>query len=212
MLRWLKHLLSSGAHRNGGKSTDNPTNTAGPDLPVSFGYKATWIAVRSEDPAAVARALGLKNVKVASWADGVERADRLRGVFVSPPVDGWVLALGKLPDADGEAFESFLADLSRHLGQVFFFATHRVVEYHAWAAADAGRITRAFAFIGDQGEFPLNIGDRLPKETELGVGEPDMESAPDEDHVLAIAAALTINPLELEQHEDAVGPGLFGTR
>ena len=212
MLSWFKRFLSPAPHKDDASGTDDPSPSDGQDLPVSFGYKTTWIAVRSEDPGSVARALGLKNVKAASWANGVERADRQQGVFVSPPVDGWVLALGKLPDADGEAFETFLADLSARLGQVFFFATHRVVEYHAWAIADAGRITRAFSFIGDQGEFPVNTGEPLPEESELGIGEADLEAAPDEDHVLSIAAAWTIDPLNLEQHENAVGPGLFGIR
>lgn len=61
--------------------------------PASFGPKTGWIAARGVPAAAVVAALGLRDVRAASWDDGIEAAYQ-EGVFVGPPVGGWVLAAG----------------------------------------------------------------------------------------------------------------------
>ena len=179
------------------------------DLPISFGYKIAWIAVPSDDGRAVADALGLHQIKRSSWESGIARAHESKGIFVTPPVEGWTLAAGSLPEAGDDALLGLLENLSRQFGQAFYFASHRVVEYQAWARADHSVIQRAFAWIGESGEFPLNIGSRTPEEIELNTGVEELENAPDEETVLAIAAKWVLDPRQLDQ-TDANGPGWFG--
>ena len=45
-----------------------------PDSPVPFGYKRKWLAIKTEDPHAVAEALGFQNVEKA----GGKKASPLR--------------------------------------------------------------------------------------------------------------------------------------
>jgi hypothetical protein len=181
--------------------------------PSAFGYKIAWIAVPSQDGHALAEAMGLKRLKPSSWASGLEQAHNLRGVFVTPPMAAWTLALGNLPEASDSRFLPLMEQLSRTFQQAFYFGTHRVVEYQAWAIAKQGKTRRAFAWVGEQGEFVLNIGRRIPEEIELETGLEDFERAPDEETVLNLASRWVFDPRELDQQSAALrGPGWFASR
>src|SRR4051794_21763265 len=130
-----------------------------PDRPVAFGYKQCWFAIRDGQPPDVAAALGLQGIRPSPWKEGIERAydsgynPRRRlwrewvEMFVSPPVQGWTLAvggIGAIPSAGMSEWIPFLRDFSTRLGHVQYFGTHRVSSYVAWAKAEHGRIVRAY--------------------------------------------------------------------
>ncbi|MES2644409.1 MAG: hypothetical protein V4850_33290 [Myxococcota bacterium] len=187
-----------------------------PEQPVSFGYKCSWWAIRSESPARVIEALGLREARPVAWPEGVDRAHGGRGdgpaeVFVSPPIDGWVLVVGAPADFE-EAIEERLGELARVSAAldtvVQVFGTHRVVEYHAWAWADRGTIVRAFAFEGD-----VLVSRGAPTATEVDLEVPlelTEEDAPGEDHVMAVAGGWSLDPQTLDEHAP-VGRGWIGT-
>jgi hypothetical protein len=117
--------------------------------PEPFGYKIAWFAVRSEDPKKVAAALELTNVQPAGWKYGVAHAygnvENDYRVFVSPPVRGWVLALG-LPilfEADDHA-KTRMIELSRRFSEAEFFGSMRVSDVYVWGRAVDGRVVRYF--------------------------------------------------------------------
>jgi hypothetical protein len=178
-------------------ATDGAT-TEGP-VGATFGYKTAWLAVRDAEPDAVVEALALENTEPVEWEDGVERA-HARGVFVSPRTGGWVFALhqgwhDEPPD---------LAGLSRTLGtEVQHFATHRVVEAHAWTRAEAGRVTRAVRVVGETGE-ESELGERTHAEQGLELEDVDEET------VLAIAGAWSIDPRTLGRVPSESETGIFG--
>jgi hypothetical protein len=182
------------------------------DLPVSFGYKASWVAVPTADAAALAEIAGLHDLQRCSWKDGIERGYRREGVFISPTIATWTLAMGLHPDVSQDTFGAYLKKLSEGFGEAYYFGTHRIVGYHAWAKAKAGKIVRAFGYLGERGEFLVNIGERTADEIELGAGLVDDESAPNEETVLELASKWVLDPRELETYEDANGPGWFGVR
>ena len=94
-----------------------------------------WVAIRSTNPQAVQTALGLHNPTPCSWMDGMARVSDQK-LFISPPVNGWVLVVGSLlpePSEDVDACFRFLQRLSRELGEVQFFSVNRAVGHHAWA-------------------------------------------------------------------------------
>ncbi len=171
--------------------------------PTSFGPKTGWIAVRGVPAAAVVAALGLRDVRPASWDDGIEAAYQ-EGVFVGPPVDGWVLAAGSgilttLVDP---------AELSQRLGsQVQLFRTHRVVEGHEWFLADGGELIRAVRYLGETGQFQQS-GDPTDAERSLPLDGPDVIIS--EDDVFAIAGAWSLDPMTLHDHPSEPGPGTWG--
>ena len=64
-----------------------------PDNPIGFGYKSRWIAVKSGNQVSVANALELINVQKCNWESGFYAGPK-NSVFLSPPIDGWVLITG----------------------------------------------------------------------------------------------------------------------
>ncbi|MGW7611353.1 hypothetical protein ACWGKW_29655 [Streptomyces sp. NPDC054766] len=196
---------------------------------MSFGYKTSWLAVRDAAPEEVADALGLQNRRIMDWIDGTNAAYR-QGVFVARPVPGWTIAHGRIhlavgTEATDPRFPAWLQMLSTQLGDVQFFATDRIGEYHAWAKAESGALTRAYCYIGMSGDVPLHIGEPTGVELELGVGQRWLEDGwqdwreseldawsaamPSEHHVMRIAQNWGICPLDIP--DDAVDvPGIHG--
>src|SRR5262249_23606728 len=70
-----------------------------------------------------------------------------------------------IPSAGMAEWAPFLQDLSKKLGHVQYFGTHRVSSYVAWAKAERGHIIRAYGWAD---ETPVNLGARTAAEGELG--------------------------------------------
>lgn len=135
-------------------------------LPPQTRRPSSWLAIRSRDMVAVQIALGLRNAKPCSWAEGLMTARRL---FIAPPVNGWTLVFGSgLPDPgeDVDATFRFLRELSRKLGHVQFFQAESLLQHHAWVMAEFGRVVRAYAWAG---ATVWNQGVKTSAETALGV-------------------------------------------
>lgn len=191
-----------------------PDKFSTPDKPRAFGYKCAWLAIHSEDTKAILEALNLKNPRAANWATGIEQAYGLERVFVTPPVQGWTLVVGlALPEAGGSGHPDqctpLLRRLSKQLGEVQYFATHRVVEYHAWAKAENGVIARAYAYVGEEGITLWNVGVLTPEEKALGF-KFDETHFPNEEDVMKIAGKWSLNPLKLEEMNLQPGVGVVG--
>ncbi|MCZ8521780.1 hypothetical protein [Paenibacillus sp. KR2-11] len=192
---------------------------ASPDVPVPFGYKSQWYAVRSTDTQAVAEAFDLREALPCNWNSGLRRASDFTGVFVTPPLRGWILVVGwSLPDLSspqGEPYSvtSLLQRLSRDFGEAHYYATHRVVEYHAWAQATGGELVRGYAYAGESEETVLDIGERTAEERELGLSygssleegeeDDDVRMRPTEEDVVRLAGLWSVNPLAPPEPEKA---------
>lgn len=202
-----------------------------PDKPRSFGYKCQWLAIRTEETAAVADSIFLRNVRPCNWAEGIAGAYE-RKVFVSPPVSGWTFVVGNIlpgvgnpdgPDWLPDRCTPLIAHLSRRFEEVQYFGTHRIVGYHAWAKAERGRIVRVYAYLGEQGVTLWNRGEQTPEEHALGFNF--LESAdetedipfedlggtlPDEESVMQIAGKWSIDPQSLDGLDIETGLGIIG--
>lgn len=113
-----------------------------------FERPGRWLAIRSGSSRAVQVALGLADGLPCSWDEGLVEA-RDSKLFISPPVDGWVLVVGSsLPDPadDPDVAFHFLRRISRELGHVQYYGVHRVLHHHAWAIVDSGEVFRAYAW------------------------------------------------------------------
>jgi hypothetical protein len=199
----------------------------------SFGYKNAWIAVKDRNPDAVAAALSLRNVRPCDWDAGIKSAYRYpmtSSVFVTPQIDGWVLCVGFPLFAPAEARPPAFGSLARECAdklksEVQYFATHRIVESHAWARARPGTLERAYLYIGESGEKVLDEGAQTAEERVLGFAFLDPGSAEaqaadywerkdlthvGEQHVMALAARWSVDPSSLSERNLEVGDGLVG--
>jgi hypothetical protein len=193
--------------------------------PEGFGYKIAWLAIRTEDTHAVANALGLAGVHAASWAEGVKAAYDARqepraAVFLTPPVDGWTLAVlggGDLFDDDGTGGGALdLAALSRRFGEAQKFATYRVTECHEWQRWAGGFPVRRYRSDGSSWEIRFDEGDPAraegnpPHAADLDADNWEDFDLADESMVMSVAAEWSIDPTALEERADLPPSGLLG--
>lgn len=169
------------------------------------GRPVEWLAIKSRNPKAVQRALGLHHAKPCTWVEAMGEK-----LFIAPPVKGWILVLGTgLPDpgVDIDVCYRFVVDLSRKLGQVQLFNANEAVRHHAWVCARRGRIVRAYAWAGrtlwKQGketraerELGLRCFDYAESLGEKVFGEPDV-SETNMEKIPLLAGRWSLDPSRL---------------
>ena len=110
-------------------------------------YVLSWIAVRA-GAAAVASALGVQSPNACPIRDGLARtAADASLLFVSPPIDGFVLAVGRGLARD----EMLVASLSTTFGEAQAFHCDGKRDSYGWGRSVAGKIVRAVGW--NQGEI-----------------------------------------------------------
>lgn len=192
--------------------------------PESFGYKSQWLAVRATESEAVAKSLGIVNLRTIDWYTGLRQAEK-QGIFITPSVDGWVLVTGwglePLMPEDGFPRE-LVERLSAEFGEAQFFATHRGTDYHCWSKACGGKMQRAYCFCGSNGETLFLEGEPTPVEASVELintllpedqaqdWEDENVFFPDEDFVMQVAEAWSVNPMDLGSRDDIPGMGYVG--
>jgi hypothetical protein len=168
-------------------STKPVVFVATPDTPQGFGFKVMWFAIKTTDPAAVVDALEFGDATPANWASGMaaiyaERASKTAEpwVFVTPPLNGWVLAVSEdwpypiSPQSEsagehaiGKKFDVLFARLMKRFDDVQFFGSHRVVDFVTWARALNGEPIRMFGYAGGGGTVLVNFGVQTQEEAQL---------------------------------------------
>lgn len=96
-------------------------------------------------------------------------------------------------------------------GEIVLTATHRVSEAHSWELARDGVLLRRVVFAGDQGEA-LSEGEPTDVERRLGLEDVTFDSDVDEDTVMDIAAAWSLDPRLLDTTPTSAPTGTFGER
>ncbi len=110
-----------------------------------------------------------------------------------------------------------LAGLSRTFGEAQKFATHRVTEYHEWQRWVAGATTRRFAYSGVSGEVHFDEGSRgeaeegLLSQASIEADHWDAVEYPDEEVVMTIARAWSVDPTALDRRTDLLAEGLLAS-
>lgn len=182
-----------------------------------FERPTRWLAIRCPSILKVQSALGLNNPTPCPLHEGVARLDEHK-LFVSPPVNGWILVMGNaLPDAsdDPDKLFHFLMKAARELGSVQYFCANRVLSHHAWVRIENERVYRAYAWAG---ETLWNDGDRTAAENELELKCYEYGDAPlpfpftardshvaNTDKVLQLASKWSVDPLAVINQRAAVG-------
>jgi hypothetical protein len=162
----------------------------------------------------VAVVLDLRNLQSANWEYGIWHATETEDyqVFVTPPIKGWVLAVGVplLFEADDSQGKRILP-LSNEFSDAQFFASMRISSAYLWARALNDKLIRLFY----EGDGARHVeGEETPEEKILAFRFFDY-SAPesqlpeywqrkdltfvDEDCVLKVAEKWSLNPTKLDQ-------------
>ena len=155
-----------------------------------------WLAAKCEDPCRLMEVLGLRDPKPANWTTGLAHAGYQGRVFVSPALDGYVLAVGLWAE-DLEDVPGRTERLVDSFPEVLLFGTHRISDYHYWTKYVDGKVVRNYN-CQDAGVV-WDEGDLTPEELALGFERfprADRESGwfPGEEDVLDIAAAWGVDP------------------
>ncbi len=202
-----------------------------PDLPVPFGYKSVWFAVKSDDTLAVFDAFNLTSQLTANWETGVSFAydytRQFKGkespVFVAPPLEGWTLVLAGLNIAADsseniEKLRNLLNRLSEKFGEVQYFGSYRGADYVSWFKSLNGNIVRGFSYADgtlfanegqttqaelDIGYFDMTAMDETMFWDALQEDEEDGTYHFDEEDPMKIAEFWSVNPLSID-----VGTGI----
>lgn len=217
MVRRRREHLADEAGEGPGR-TARPATT--PDRAQAFAPVSAWVVVRASDPQPVVRALGLRTVLPANWASGLAEV-RQAGVFVTPAIDGWVLAVGADLRAERGDVGAFVLPLLQRLGAAFggaaWFLTDPGGERHGWALATRREVVRGYAYDGEHGHV-FWLGDVTDAERELDcfVDDPRDQTDdavkwwPDQLHVLGLAAAWSIDPRRLPERARGASAGWVG--
>jgi len=177
---------------------DNLLATVEPDYPCPFGYKTVWYVVKDDSPLSVIEKLNLDIMAQSNWENGINAVYKKDAIFVSPSLDGYILVVGLVYVAEDQEIvkeHSFLFD------ELQYFASHRIVDYHAWAKFVDHNLIRAYTYIGESGEITWNEGDITIEELKLGFdtfpasddSSWDEVDLPNEESVLDISKAWGID-------------------
>ncbi|MBC6994084.1 hypothetical protein H9S92_13850 [Lewinella lacunae] len=193
-----------------------------PTKPIKFGHKCIWAAVKTEDTNSLLKALRLEKQRKANWVEGKLQA-RNGEIFVLPPIEGWILILGwGLPEPgymEGrERAQRFLNGLSQKFGEAQMFGNFRGSGSAFWMKSVDGNTERLY-YIGDGNSFiegePTSVEmkwDLIDTNSKDAEQEEYWEKMlyPDAEHVLEVAKAWSLNPMELEEKENVGEYGYLG--
>ncbi|MCA8949282.1 MAG: hypothetical protein KDE27_07255 [Planctomycetes bacterium] len=154
----------------------------------------------------------------ANWRAGLAAAVG-EGVFVTPAIDGVVLAVGRDLQGDGDyarLVPPLLERLSATFGHAAWFVSHDEAEVHGWGLGRRGELVRAYVHAADRGEL-LWHGDVTDTEQLLGCFEADPRDHsddpswwPDERIVMRLAGEWAIDPTRLGERALPPSAGLLG--
>lgn len=192
------------------------------DNPIPFGFKQTWIAIRTDDMDLLMKKINPENrvQKKTNWAKGLDAAYKGGYTFVSPRITEWILIINPPVGVDvtNNFSKIYLSKLSETFGEVQFFGNHRVSNYSEWAKFINGKLIRSFGV--DDCELLSNEGvrtkveDELYKESEMKLEEYGDEINEEnitalmsgEEEVMRVAKAWSVSPIDLD-HYNSEGLG-----
>lgn len=185
---------------------ESPYDTT-PDMPRPFMNFNGWLCIKGGTPQEVIKTLGLKNSHEANWESGLEAAGDafMEKVFVSPLINGCVLAIGYIPFGVKNSVKEELEVLDKiadKFDEMSCFATQSTVDIHVWAKYVGGKLKRGYGWLGESGEIYLKEGNMTPEEHKLGFSkliddtDCDWEKVefPDMESVFAIAKEWGVAP------------------
>jgi hypothetical protein len=184
-----------------------------------FGYKISWLAIRSTDREKIINYFNRENKPCFStnWNKGINAA--YNGfTFITPVIDDWIFVISPdIGEFNIEICRNELEDLSNLFAEIHYYHSFRGASYAACAKFIEGKLIRGFITVDGENEF--DEGEKtaieqtiIAEELEKYKEEDDMlnwinesngiVALADEDAVMRIAGAWSINPQHLAKYKN----------
>ena len=186
-----------------------------PDAPQPLGAEIAWLAIRCEEPERVIAALDMPGQQ-ANWATGLAAARQGDGLFVSPPVDGFVLVVFRdtlpeagdlhlLPSEDWYDDEEWAVRVTA-FDEVQSFDISDKEAYYGWEQVISGRLVRrqirqGYRVCADEGA--MTEGELLA--ARAGIARRRAGAPFTAEDVMDIAAAWGVDPRFERTYSPSVG-------
>jgi len=191
--------------------------------PLLMSRPRTWLAIKSRNPEDVARSIGLKDPQPCVSGNALSKLEQDH-LFVSPPVNGWVIVVGDRlpnPESDIDRCFRFLAETSDRVGHVQYFHGNPTLGHHAWAKVIEREVARAYVWTG---ETTWNQGSTTIAEEKSGMQCFDYFANEDEgsayklwetvrqnvEQLPLLASIWSVDPVALEEDAFRAKPGWVG--
>jgi len=183
-----------------------------------FGYNIGWLAICNVGKTDLINTLNLTKTKELSWEAGIDTVYsgcKANTVFVTPAVNNWTFVIGLWAMGTGEvdsvhSIEKLITKLSAQFDKIQAFATYRIIAYHHWILAKKGHLVRSFAYLGERAEVLRNVGELTQVEQSFKWDQlEECLWTPDEETVLEIAGAWSIDPSDLGTMDPSEEPGIL---
>ena len=186
---------------------------------ISFGYKMGWFAIKTSNRKRLLELLKLKNQTDCSWFVGLNDAKK-NILYVTPQIGEWILICGEkflnaVDEKQNKIIKDILIKFSDEFGEVNFFATNRIIEYHCWIKAVDNIIVREYSYLGEKGTNLFVNGTETNIEKNYNLintfthdfrasyqNDLSDKNIPNEEIVMQIAENWSIDPTKIEDRDD----------
>lgn len=137
-----------------------------PDRPIGFGFKCSWLAIKTENTTEILEAFAsmrISNKKTVNWKSAFQEISDYNKnlLFITPPVNKWSFVFGNSIDSwlqcpsnhmeiGTQRFFNFVKIFGKKIPTFFLFSSLRTINYTAWAMIDNGIIKRVFVCSEDE--------------------------------------------------------------
>lgn len=118
------------------------------------GVNCEWLVLKSKNTEEVAHFLELDNIKPMHGTIGIQQLYSKRNcIYITPPIEGWVVIMGAGLLATGEGIQVLLPKLSVRFQEAYFFKNYDTGDTYCWMKAIKGTIERSFTYCLELGEW-----------------------------------------------------------
>ena len=158
-----------------------------PDMPKQFGYKISWIVIKTDDLDEVITKLNLTNRIIANWSDGINAVYSKKYVFITPVIDGYICIIAN--DLIGQ--DKIVKKITSQFKEAFLCQSNRTIDLYCWQKYINGEMSRNYCYMGESGTVisegvltaeELNLGfDNFPQNDDEMFGEKNVKYPAEED-------------------------------
>ena len=193
-----------------------------PSLPINFGHKNHWLAVKAKEADQVCDYLGTSLAQTCNWIEGSIKA-REGDVFITPSIKDWVLissfSFSGLQKNQTTLTSILLEKLSLKFEEAHFYANRSSSSYAEWAKYEHGQLIRHYQIADFQGQ---EFGEPTEVEKQWKLIDPHgMPEMSDEEHdtytypsfteMAILLDSWSFNPMTIETLDNVSTKGYFCT-